>query len=199
MSFCALTGPAWADARSDVLSAAQRCAGITTDRSWLDCYYGAAQPMRSQLGLPPAPASQIGLVPPIGAGYMPQPSYPPLAAAPLGTGLGLAEAPRVAAAPAGPPPMPRRRNDGFMSSIFGSSRAVVSNLRMTSYAVDRGGEFSVTLSDGEVWAQDRGDSNKPDWRKDASRYVVNIYEGALNTYNLETNEDTGFFKVHRVK
>ena len=41
-----------------------RCGGIADDRTWLDCVYGAAQPMRAQLGLPPAPASQQELVPP---------------------------------------------------------------------------------------------------------------------------------------
>src|SRR6201995_519782 len=59
-----LVGPAFAGTRDDVMSSATRCAGITDDRSWLDCYYGAAQPMRANLGLPPAPAPQTAKVPP---------------------------------------------------------------------------------------------------------------------------------------
>jgi hypothetical protein len=53
-----------AGARDDVLSGISRCGSIVNDRSWLDCIYGAAQPMRAQLGLPPALASQQALVPP---------------------------------------------------------------------------------------------------------------------------------------
>ena len=45
--------------RDDVLANVQRCAGITDNRTWLNCFYGAAQPMRAQLGLPPAPQSQV--------------------------------------------------------------------------------------------------------------------------------------------
>ena len=54
--------PALADARVDVVSGLTRCANITDDRQWLECYYGAAQPMRAWLGLPPAPQSQLKLL-----------------------------------------------------------------------------------------------------------------------------------------
>ncbi|HEY4077469.1 MAG TPA: hypothetical protein VGM26_11125, partial [Rhizomicrobium sp.] len=46
---------ALADAREDVIAGVTRCAVLTDDRQWLDCYYGAAQPMRADLGLAPAP------------------------------------------------------------------------------------------------------------------------------------------------
>lgn len=49
--------------RDAVRAASQRCDSITDERTWLDCYYGAAQPVRTDLGLPPAPASQQKLVP----------------------------------------------------------------------------------------------------------------------------------------
>src|SRR5579864_5044128 len=47
--------------RDDVMLNLQRCSGITDNHVWLNCFYGAAQPMRAQLGLPPAPDSQIAL------------------------------------------------------------------------------------------------------------------------------------------
>src|ERR1700759_681114 len=53
--------PALADARVDVVNGLARCAVLTDDRQWLDCYYGAAQPMRAQLGLTPAPQAQLQL------------------------------------------------------------------------------------------------------------------------------------------
>ena len=62
-----LATPAVADPRTDVLSTATRCNAIADYRIWLDCYYGAAQPLRSLLGLAPAPPAQVGLVPPPGA------------------------------------------------------------------------------------------------------------------------------------
>src|ERR1700744_1647390 len=64
LGLLALTLPALAGPRDDVLYGISRCGGIADDRTWLDCVYGAAQPMRAQLGLPPAPVSQQKLVPP---------------------------------------------------------------------------------------------------------------------------------------
>ena len=56
--------PAQARPRDEALSGAFRCAVIADSRVWLDCYYGAAQPVRAELGLPPAPDTQQSLVPP---------------------------------------------------------------------------------------------------------------------------------------
>jgi len=47
--------------RDDALSGAFRCAGIANSRQWLDCYYGAAQPVRASLGMPAALAAQVKL------------------------------------------------------------------------------------------------------------------------------------------
>jgi hypothetical protein len=55
--------------RDEVMAGAVRCAGIGDNRAWLDCFYGAAQPMRALLALPPAPLAQTKLVPPPGAAY----------------------------------------------------------------------------------------------------------------------------------
>ena len=56
-------GQASADPRDDVVGRAARCSYLSDYRVWLDCYYGAAQPIRGLLGLPPAPESQTRLVP----------------------------------------------------------------------------------------------------------------------------------------
>ena len=57
-----LAAPAQARPRDDALTGAFRCVVIADSRQWLDCYYGAAQPVRAALGLPPAPAAQLNLV-----------------------------------------------------------------------------------------------------------------------------------------
>jgi hypothetical protein len=59
-------GAAEAGARDDVKSASARCDSINDEHTWLNCYYGAAQPVRAELGLPPAPDTQQTLVPPPG-------------------------------------------------------------------------------------------------------------------------------------
>jgi hypothetical protein len=63
-----LAVPAQARPRDDVLSGAFRCAVIGDSRQWLDCYYGAAQPVRAALGMPAALAAQLKLAasPPAG-------------------------------------------------------------------------------------------------------------------------------------
>src|SRR4051812_38897452 len=60
--------PAAARPRDDALAGAFRCAVIGEARQWLDCYYGAAQPVRAGLGLAPALAAQVRLAsaPPAG-------------------------------------------------------------------------------------------------------------------------------------
>ena len=55
--------PMPADARAQVRAASMRCDSISDERTWLNCYYGAAQPARAELGLQPAPQSQQSLVP----------------------------------------------------------------------------------------------------------------------------------------
>jgi hypothetical protein len=54
--------------RDDALSGAIRCGVIVDSRQWLDCFYGAAQPVRAGLGLAPALAAQVQLAaaPPAG-------------------------------------------------------------------------------------------------------------------------------------
>jgi len=63
-----LAAPAQARPRDDALSSAIRCGAIADSRQWLDCYYGAAQPMRAALGLTPVLKAQMQLAasPPAG-------------------------------------------------------------------------------------------------------------------------------------
>jgi hypothetical protein len=56
--------PGVAGPREDSLAGIARCKSISDDRKFLDCLYGAAQPLRVELGLTPAPVFQTLLVPP---------------------------------------------------------------------------------------------------------------------------------------
>lgn len=73
----AAASPALAGPREDTMAGISRCAALPDDRSFLNCIYGAAQPMRAQLGLPPAPEAQQRLVPQ--AAMTPAPQLPPRA------------------------------------------------------------------------------------------------------------------------
>ncbi len=52
-----------ANPRQQARARSTRCDSVADDRAWLNCYYGAVQPVRAELGLPPAPQSQQVLVP----------------------------------------------------------------------------------------------------------------------------------------
>ena len=171
-------GLALADPRQDVIAGIARCAALADDRQWLDCYYGAAQPMRAQLGLTPAPQAQLKLL-----SVQPKPSVLPATVT-------------RAAVRSGPPPMPRR------SSIFDltGGNEVVNNAPVRSYEVTRDG-FTVTLADGQVWQQTDGDATKNPvrWRQPAESMRVTIRQGAMHSFNLVLNDENLHHKVTRIR
>jgi hypothetical protein len=59
--FVFLAAPAEAAPRDEAMARAYHCAAHPATRVWLDCYYGAAQPVRAALGMSPAPAAQAQL------------------------------------------------------------------------------------------------------------------------------------------
>jgi hypothetical protein len=222
MAFVLLCGPVEARPRDEVMSRAFRCATIGESRTWLDCYYGAAQPARAALGMPPAPPSQIKLVsaPPVGA---PIPAdllvrdetmqgavrcdaddrqwldcyY--AAAQPMRAKLGLSTLSRaskpVLSAPGLTPPV---------TQAFGRKPVVQDGdldhvtTRMQSYSFDKLGWFTATLDNGQVWYQVHGDTTfAKNWKKPASRYLVHISHGFLNSYNLQVRGLPGLYKVLR--
>src|SRR5882757_10060015 len=140
-------GLALADTREDVVAGLTRCAVLADDRQWLDCYYGAAQPMRAWLGLTPAPQSQLKLLQ-----TQPQPTALPATVS-------------RAAVRSGPPPMPKRSG---LLDVFGGDD-VVNNAPIKSYEIGNDG-FTVTLPDGQVWQQTDDDAakNPARWRQPAS-------------------------------
>ncbi|HKB96409.1 MAG TPA: hypothetical protein VKB94_06130 [Rhizomicrobium sp.] len=171
-------GLALADAREDVVSGLTRCAALTDDRQWLDCYYGAAQPMRAWLGLSPAPQAQLKLL-----SVQPKPAaLPPTVSR--------------AAVRNGPPPMPK--SSGIFDLVGGAD--IVNNAPISSYDVTRGG-FTITLPDGQVWQQTDDDASKHpvSWRQPASSIRVTISQGAMHSFNLVVNDENLHHKVRRIR
>ncbi|HSS14014.1 MAG TPA: hypothetical protein VLL04_08980 [Rhizomicrobium sp.] len=236
--------PAGARPRDDALAGAFRCAVIGEARQWLDCYYGAAQPVRAGLGLAPAMAAQVKLAsaPPAGgapvlvavrdevmaraAGCMrvaaerawldcyyesavpmraqlglvvPAQAARPVAPPPAQFASALPPPSPTRAAPSGPPPMPR--NTGLFNGMFNNIKPVVRNTPMQSYSFNKGGAFTVTLADGQVWVQSDEDQvyHPARWRRPASEMLVTIAPNAMHTFNLTVDGETRFYKVRRVR
>jgi hypothetical protein len=189
LALASLALPAMAGPRDDVLYGISRCGGIANDRTWLDCVYGAAQPMRATLGLPPAPASQQALVPP------PIPG----------------QATPQAQAMAAPPAMsPQQREDFEAYSRMSvvpkfilklatpQEEATEPATTLKSYKFDAAGYFTVTLANGETWRQDSSDVLYAHWNKPAGTYSAQILpSSSQNGRRLRVGEQN--FLVNQVK
>jgi len=159
--------------RDAVMDAAQRCEGIPDNRVWLDCFYGSAQPMRSVLGLAPAPESQTRLVPAPGVSYG-----------------GAAPVRRTAPV--------REKPQSFLSAVIGNTKPLANNMPMTAYGFGRDGRFTVTMADGHVWQQAESDIRIAKWNKPAATYKVDISNGSsTDLYNMRVRGE--IYKVNRVK
>lgn len=174
----ALIVPVQADTRGDIMNAFNRCAAFADDRTWLNCIYGAVQPMRAQLGLPPAPASQTNLVP------MPMPMSMP--------------APHEQLAPQPAPPQPSRSHQGGFLSFLTGGQPIVTNEPLTAYSFGQDGLFTVTLANAEVWREVEG-GPPAHWRQLPAHYRASISKGALGSYNLIIAGEGIQYKVQRVR
>lgn len=167
--------PLKADTRDDVLAGVQRCGVIQDDRNWLDCMYGAQQPMRARLGLPPAPEFQQRLVPQPGAA--PRPALP--------------------APPAAITPVPRRK-PGFFQSLVGNAPPYAVS-RIASYRYLKDGAFVVTLENGQEWRQTDANGGTVSWTKKPSAYLARITSGSFGSFSLSTDDSPKSYKVERIR
>ncbi|HVV26576.1 MAG TPA: hypothetical protein VHC40_01275 [Rhizomicrobium sp.] len=215
--------PAAARPRDEAMSNAFRCASISDTRTWLDCYYGAAQPARAALRMPPAPAGQTGLVanPPHGvppardAALRDQVMTQAFACKTMPDERQWLRCYYAAAEPARtylglPPAVPPRlaRTGAAAATPFGMRAPAGSEIpdsadrlsaRMASYSFDGHGIFTVTLDDGQVWKQVSGDTSFAHWNRPAANYTVRLSHGFLGSYNLAVAGNPGVFKVRRVQ
>jgi hypothetical protein len=164
--------PAMAGPREDVYSASLRCSAIADDRAWLDCYYGAAQPMRGQLQLPAVPASQTALIPPVidGTGH-----------------------PQARSTPQKPGVV------GQTLDYLTGGTVVVSNVAVQAYEPGQPTGFTVTLTNGQVWRQTDDQPRFIRWRNAPGAHRVTVWQGALNTLNLGFDDEADRYKVRRLK
>jgi len=158
--------------RDEVMNGAERCAGIADDHAWLDCFYGSAQPMRSRLGLSPAPQAQVRLVPPVGAAYTAAPAR------------------RAAAAP---PP----KEKGFFGELMGSTGPVARDMPLSAYTFARDGRFTVTLQNGMSFVQKENDLAHAAWSGAPGALLVTVNSSG-GDYTLKIKSEPGvLYRVTR--
>jgi hypothetical protein len=209
--------PAVAEARprDEVMSGIYRCAPISDSRHWLDCYYGAAQPARAPLGLPPALASQIQLAvsPPSGGMILDGEIRNRVmvaasrcyavandrewldcyygAAGPMRSALGLAT------------PASREYPKQEASLPPEHARSELDFTKITSkvedFQFDRSRNFRITLSNGQAWQQVAGDTSYAHWKKPPGSYIAVITHGAFGSFNLQMKGSPLIFKVRPVQ
>ncbi len=177
---CAATAAsAQPSARDAVLAGVARCGVIQDDRVWLECVYGAQQPMRAKLALPPAPEFQQRLVPPASASASAAASAP---------------APQASAKPT---PAPRRK-PGFFQSLLGDAPPFATS-RMKSFRYEKNGAFVVSLENGQEWRQTDVEGGGVSWNRAPSSYIVTITSGSFNSYSLGTNASPRKYRVERLR
>lgn len=164
-------------ARDDVMSAAANCNHAAGDRAWLDCYYGAATPMRAALGLS------------VPAGAAAPPPMPRIASA----------APPRPVVPSGPPPMPK--SGGFFTGLLSDAKPVVKAMPMKSFSFNHTGGVVVTLADGEVWEQVTEDEvyHPARWNRRPEEMLVTILPAVMRTFSMKIQGEYGLYKVKRIR
>lgn len=164
---------ALADTRDEVWAAMERCQTLQDDRTWLECTYGAKQPMRAKLGLPPAPDYQQRLVP--------AQSLPAARAMPAPASASA----RLPSSVVAPKPT--------TSFLGASSPVTISTLTRVQY--DSRDAFVVTLDNGQVWRQVNAEDGRKASLKIGGR--VSITPGVLWSYSLKSESDSRTYKVER--
>ena len=214
---CVAAKPVAARPQDEVLSGFYRCASIGEQKVWLDCYYGAAQPVRAAIGLAPAPPSQSKLVasPPAGAvspgdykirddvvrsvldcnGLSDMRAW-------LECYYGAAERVRAQLGlhtrTTKPAPSPVMASDfGLRPKIEKQPQKISSP--MAKYEFDKDHHFTVTLTNGQVWRQIEGDDLYAKWDRQAESYWVIISRGMFGSFNLQVAKLGGIYKVHRIQ
>lgn len=170
--------PTDAGIRDEVMARASACYTTRDDREWLNCYYGAAQPIRSELGLSPAPQ--------MNAASAARSISQPLNSLPAQNDDGLSRIPQA------------RGGDNAPPAAAASGTTDITS-RMASYNFDHYGIFTVTLTNGQVWRQLSGDTSYAHWNKAPGNYLVHISSGFLGSRKFEINGIHGIFRVRRIK
>ena len=211
--------------RDDVTIRMFGCYGIASAREWLDCYYGAAQPMRRQLGLPPALGAQIAAAatPPLGGAMAAAEAYARDGSISdalrcttilkdrewLDCYYGAAQRMRTQLKL---PPAPQAEN-ATRNLAVATSQPVHAGLaiptppsnaeyvvsQLADYKFDRYGIVTLRLANGQVWRQVKGDTALAKLKLPPGKYTAQIRRGFFGSYNLTIQGIPGLFRVLLLK
>ena len=211
--------PQAAAVREDAMLRLTRCAAIGDTRQYMDCYYAAAQPMRADLGLAPAPqaatyaplfslsqvmpAQQRVVATDTRANLVPQTVYtqqaflPPTRARVVGEGA--TSLPMIGGLLGISTRKVPEAQFGFRNAPSAPNGVDYIASRVTSFQQDPQTRqlTAVTLENGQVWRQVANDDMRARWSRGASMTATIAY-GAGGTYNLSVGEGL-FYKVGRVR
>jgi hypothetical protein len=188
------TLPAIADSRDQAKERMSRCDSLADTRQYLDCIYGAVQPLRSELGLAPAPQAasftSLFAAPPV---TRPTPPRQPEEAGLLGSVFSGITGTRTTAVPP--------EQFGLRNARPGPGRNVDRiTARLTAFSLNRNTRaFTITLENGQVWSRGPSEEPLPPWKEPATSYVATIAYGAVGTFNLTIEGDRNLYKVQRVR
>lgn len=93
----------------------------------------------------------------------------------------------------------QQANTGLFARILGEAKDADVNATLVSYSFDSAGLFSVTLSNGQVWAQNPNDALPARWSRPAGAMSVKISPGAFGTFNMIVKGESRAYKVKRVR
>jgi hypothetical protein len=199
--------------RDEVIASMYRCAVVGETRTWLDCFYGAAQPLRAALNLATVPAAQAHLAqnPPAGT-----PSDLDLRYQVTVDVIGCnaleqdrewldcyyASAQSIRAR-LGLPPAPQTRPQSLSQPRPLPATQVPVRFpivsRIVSLQLDEHGFFTAELANGQTWRQMPGDTSLVHLQKPPSSYAVQISRGALHSFNLKIQGISVEYKVERIQ
>jgi hypothetical protein len=93
------------------------------------------------------------------------------------------------------------RSAGLFAGMFDDVKPIVRSMPMQSFSLEKGGTFTVTLMDGQVWRQVNEDQiyHPAHWRKQASQMLVTIAPGAMHTFNMKVEGESKSYKFRRIK
>lgn len=196
-----------------VLALALKCAVIGDDREWLDCFYGAAQSLRVDLGMTPVPKAQVTLseAPPKGS---PSTGSQEIRSAVLSSAFScsrdLAQRAWLDCYYAAAGPMRSQIGQAPASASYTELHAPgrvremplsieIHRVPLKAYTYNHAGIFTISLQNGEIWAQVDGDSSLSHWHKVPSNYLANITQGFWGSFDLTVSNDEKVYKVRRVQ
>jgi hypothetical protein len=210
--------------RDDVMSGAFHCGAIADSRTWLDCYYGAAQPIRASLGMQSVPTQQLRLLsqPPEGGVVENGPLRDSVMTSAAGCAdrsddrewltcyyssalsmrekLGLPLATTDRHVPISNPVQGGATASGFGLPASPIHQAMPNRItsRLTAYSFNKFQIFIVTLENGQVWRQIPGDTIYAHWKSPPGAYTAIITHGLLGSFNFQISNLPGVYKVIRL-